>query len=39
MHMLLVRPTFCFTDFFRERHEMRARENIRRTIDNIDQHC
>ena len=27
---LLARPHFCFTEFFRERHEARARENIER---------
>ena len=37
MRKLLARPSFCYTDFFRERHEARARENIRRTIENIDQ--
>ena len=36
MRKLLSRPSFCFTDFFRARHEDQARENIRRTIENID---
>ncbi len=28
--MLLAREHFCFTDFFRQRHEQQARENIQR---------
>ncbi len=39
MRRLLSRPSFCFTDFFRARHEDQARENIRRTIENIDALC
>ena len=27
---LVARPAFCFTEFFRDRHEARARENIER---------
>ncbi len=30
--MLLAREHFCFTDFFRRRHEHRARENIQRYL-------
>ena len=30
LEMLAARPAFCFTEFFRGRHEARARENIRR---------
>jgi predicted metal-dependent HD superfamily phosphohydrolase len=37
MQRLLARDTFCFTDFFRARHEATARDNIRRTIEAIDQ--
>jgi len=29
---LLARPHFCFTEFFRERHEARARRNIERIL-------
>ena len=29
---LLARPHFCFTEFFRERHEARARENVERIL-------
>ena len=29
---LLARPTFCFTEFFRHRHEERARKNIERNL-------
>ncbi len=39
MRKLLSRPSFCFTDFFRARHEDQARENIRRTIEHIDALC
>ena len=28
LESLAARPRFCFTEFFRERHERRARENI-----------
>ena len=27
---LLARPTFCFTEFFRDRHEVRVRKNVER---------
>ena len=30
---LLARSSFCFTEFFRRRHERRARENIERYLD------
>ena len=30
---LLARDSFCFTEFFRRRHEHRARENIERYLD------
>ena len=30
LESLAARPVFCFTEFFRERHEARARENIER---------
>ena len=30
LESLAARPVFCFTEFFRERHEARARTNIRR---------
>ncbi len=33
--MLLARPRFCFTEFFRARHERRARANIRRYLDSL----
>ena len=33
---LVARPTFCFTEFFRERHEARARENIERLFARIE---
>ncbi len=33
MESLLARPQFCFTDFFRARHQQRARTNIRRHLD------
>ena len=30
LESLVARPEFCFTEFFRDRHEARARENIER---------
>ena len=33
---LAARPAFCFTEFFRERHEARARENIERLFARIE---
>ena len=30
LESLVARPEFCFTEFFRDRHETRARENIER---------
>lgn len=35
MEALLARPHFCFTEFFRQRHEQQARENIRRHLDGL----
>jgi predicted metal-dependent HD superfamily phosphohydrolase len=32
---LLSRPHFCYTEFFRRRHEQRARENISRYLGEI----
>ena len=32
---LLARKTFCFTEFFRERHEQMARDNIRRYLESL----
>ena len=32
LESLAARPRFCFTEFFRERHEERARQNIERLI-------
>ena len=32
MRTLLTRPHFCFTEFFRARHEQRARDNINRFL-------
>ena len=32
LRALLARPTFCFTDFFRARHETAARRNIERHL-------
>ena len=36
LESLVSRPAFCFTEFFRDRHEARARENIERIIARID---
>ena len=33
---LAARPRFCFTDFFRERHEARARRNIERLFAKLE---
>ena len=33
---LVARPAFCFTEFFRDRHEARARENIERLFARIE---
>ena len=33
---LAARPRFCFTDFFRERHEARARRNIERLFAQLE---
>ena len=33
---LIARPTFCFTDFFRDRHEARARHNIERLFSELE---
>ena len=33
---LVARPVFCFTEFFRDRHEARARENIGRLFARIE---
>ena len=32
LESLAARPRFCFTEFFRDRHESRARSNIERLI-------
>ena len=32
LELLLARPVFCFTEFFRDRHEVRARRNIERLL-------
>jgi len=33
--MLLARDNFCFTEFFRQRHELQARENIQRYLQQL----
>ncbi len=35
LESLLFREHFCFTEFFRQRHEKTARENIRRYLDSL----
>ena len=36
MQSLVARPSFCFTGFFRDRHEARARENVERFLARIE---
>ena len=36
LESLVARPVFCFTEFFRDRHEARARENIRRLLATVE---
>jgi predicted metal-dependent HD superfamily phosphohydrolase len=37
LESLLAREHFCFTEFFRQRHERTARENIRRYLDSLEK--
>lgn len=37
LESLISRKYFCFTEFFRERHEKRARQNITRYLDQLEQ--
>ena len=36
LESLVSRPTFCFTEFFRDRHETRARENVERIFARVE---
>ncbi len=37
LQSLVARKNFCFTEFFRNRHEKRARQNIARYLDQLEQ--
>ena len=37
LESLAARPVFCFTEFFRDRHEARARENIERLYARLER--